>query len=94
MIYNYCSEDRVICVRHSPTRRGHRRGDFSCLPQVCCQLRNEFRNLYLGKTTIKLCGPQDAIEYIVTFYDDNDSNIQRKYQGDIIVPIPIYDSSG
>jgi hypothetical protein len=83
----HCSEDQVICVRHSSTRQEHRRGDFESLSQVCMQLRNEFRNLHLKKISFQLCLPKQITQYILTFYDNNDLRIREMYEGKVIIPI-------
>jgi len=56
-----------------------------CLIHICPVLPHP--TLYLEKTTIKLRVPQEASDYLMTYYDDKDLGVRRKYQGTIIIPI-------
>ncbi|KAH7082871.1 hypothetical protein BKA63DRAFT_561065 [Paraphoma chrysanthemicola] len=83
-IYALCVEERRIKLRKDYW--GSRQaGFFRSLTQVCRQLREEFRALYLQATTfeMRLCGQHE--DYFRTFYSSTNTEYMKQHRGNVVL---------
>jgi hypothetical protein len=82
-IYDFCVESKtVVGYELIPASFGPT-FEYRHLTQVCKQLRQEFRALYMASTTISFPRPGDFIRYAAAFYPNNAVREVQEDRGNI-----------